>query len=541
MKKLSCYLIFTLSAFAVHIKTSAQSANTSLSNLTAPVQANEGLIPDKNNKHNLGSSVKAWRNLYLDSAVYFNNSRFLSYPGAVANTAVGFYALSLNPYAGYNTANGYAALKQNTSGNANSATGAYALFSNIGGHYNTANGYEALYSNTNGDENVATGYAALSSNQTGYNNTANGSDALTSNVSGAQNTAVGYQALLENNESFNTAIGSFALYQTTASQFNTSIGYAAGRSYNNGYNNVFVGANTDVSGAGYYNVIAIGQGTVCTGSSQVTMGNGATGSYRAYANWSNISDGRFKKNIKENVPGLAFINKLQPITYTLDATGIDNFLHADQPQDKQISGQAKALMSKALAEKEKVTYTGFIAQDVEKAAKSLSYDFSGVDAAKNSKDVYSLRYAEFVVPLVKAVQELSKQNDSLKQANNDLETKYENQQKEIDAIKLMIGAGNNSSTPGNVQAAIISSASLQQNIPNPFTNSTTISYSIPQKYSSAKIVVTDKNGAALKQFSLSSGNGSVTINASTLSSGAYQYALYADGKMIDSKQMLLTK
>ena len=53
---------------------------------------------------------------------------------------------------------------------------------------------------------------------------------------------------------------------------------------------------------------------------------------------------------------------------------------------------------------------------MEKAAKSLNYDFSGVDAAKNDKDLYGLRYAEFVVPLVKGVQELSKENDSLNQS-----------------------------------------------------------------------------------------------------------------------------
>ena len=42
---------------------------------------------------------------------------------------------------------------------------------------------------------------------------------------------------------------------------------------------------------------------------------------------------------------------------------------------------------------------------MEEAAKSVGYDFSGVDAPKNDKDFYGLRYAEFVVPLVKAVQE----------------------------------------------------------------------------------------------------------------------------------------
>jgi len=35
----------------------------------------------------------------------------------------------------------------------------------------------------------------------------------------------------------------------------------------------------------------------------------------------------------------------------------------------------------------------------------FGFDFSGVDASKNENDFYALRYAEFVVPLVKAVQE----------------------------------------------------------------------------------------------------------------------------------------
>ena len=53
---------------------------------------------------------------------------------------------------------------------------------------------------------------------------------------------------------------------------------------------------------------------------------------------------------------------------------------------------------------EKIKKTGFIAQEVEKAAKDINYDFSGVVAPKSETDLYSLRYDEFVVPLVKAVQ-----------------------------------------------------------------------------------------------------------------------------------------
>ena len=81
-------------------------------------------------------------------------------------------------------------------------------------------------------------------------------------------------------------------------------------------------------------------------------------------------------------------------------------------------------------EKSKIIQTGFIAQEVEAAAKALDFEFSGIDLPKNENDHYSLRYAEFVVPLVKAVQELSKENEALK---NKLAS-YESRLAEIESM-----------------------------------------------------------------------------------------------------------
>jgi hypothetical protein len=538
MKPLNYYLLCIL-ALAFSAKGFAQ-ANTSLSNLVS-TKINVSLLPDKNQARNLGSGAKAWKNLYLDSAVYLGNSRFLAaYSGTgTSNTAVGENTLIANTTGSYNSAIGYSTLANNKTGDYNTASGYQALMDNAG-WYNTAQGAFALTHDTSGYQNTAIGVSTLYNNTTGINNTATGMDALAGNTTGSNNTATGAGALYSNNGSYNTAVGIDALNNTTASEYNTAVGYNAGTTYDNGYNNVFVGANVDVNGTGYFNDIAIGQGTVCTQVSQVTIGNGATTSYIAYANWSNISDGRFKKNIKQNVPGLAFINKLQPITYTLDATGIDNFLHSGQAQDNQLNGQAKTLMNKALAEKEKTIYTGFIAQDVEKAAKSLNYDFSGVDAAKNDKDLYGLRYSEFVVPLVKAVQELSKMNDVKDSAIQQQNLKIDDLQKQLDDLKNIINHSGVSSQTSvdNSQSFNISSASLSQNIPNPFDHSTTINYTLPQTYSSAKIIVTDNSGKTLKELSINAkGKGSLNIDASTLSSRAYQYSLIVDGRLIDTKQM----
>jgi hypothetical protein len=390
------------------------------------------------------------------------------------NTAYGWSALFSNTFASNNTATGFAALKSNTSGYSNTAIGSYALINNSTGLGNTATGSQALTSNITGDLNTAVGTNALVFNSTGSYNTAVGNSALGNNTTGISNTAVGNNALyrsttgiyntstgmysLFNNDAGNyntadgfqalnsniagegnTATGYDALYATTNSFYNTAVGFRAGNFYDNGYNNVFLGANVDVNGAGYYNVIAIGQGTISTGSSQVTIGNGATGSYRAYANWSNISDGRFKKNVEENVPGLDFITQLRPVTYNLNATGLDAFLHKNDKNTPRVNDKkttasgdaARAAYNKALKEKETSVYTGFVAQEVETTAKKLGFNFSGVDAPNNENDVYGLRYAEFVVPLVKAMQEQQQQIEELKKVNKDL-------QKQIDEIKVVI-------------------------------------------------------------------------------------------------------
>ncbi len=387
------------------------------------------------------------------------------------------------------------------------------------GNYNTANGSLSLYSNTTGYESTANGSYSLYANTTGYENTAYGDFSLMRNTTG-------------NN---NTAAGEYALFTTTASNNNTAIGFQAGFVYNNGYNNVFLGANTDVNGNGYYNDIVIGQGTTGTTSNQVTMGNSSTNSYRAYANWSNISDSRVKQNIKQNVPGLAFINKLQPITYNLNLDAIDKIIQP--PVQKDEKGNVMQPTQQELSSrkaKEQITYTGFIAQDVEVAAKSLNYDFSGVDAAKNSKDLYGLRYAEFVVPLVKAVQELSNANDAKDATINTQQQQINDLEARLSKLEALM----------NVQptSVAISSASIEQNIPNPFKGTTTISYTLPQTYNSAQIIIRDNSGHTLKAMNVSgNGKGTLNVDASTLSSGAYSYSLLVDGKLISTKQMVLAK
>jgi len=159
--------------------------------------------------------------------------------------------------------------------------------------------------------------------------------------------------------------------------------------------------------------MAIGNSATVNASNKVVIGNSSVTSIGGYANWSNFSDGRFKRNIKEDVPGLAFITKLRPVTYTLDVDAINEFNSKDLPADKKLHTLNP--------EKKNEIFTGFMAQEVEQVANSLGYNFSGIDKPTNaSKQTYALRYSDFVVPLVKAVQEQQKQIDELKKIVDNL-------------------------------------------------------------------------------------------------------------------------
>ena len=94
----------------------------------------------------------------------------------------------------------------------------------------------------------------------------------------------------------------------------------------------------------------------------------------------------------------------------------------------------------------------------------------------------------------------------------------------------------------NELEASLGTAKLYQNAPNPWSSETVIRYSLPQTVSSACIYIYDMQGTQLKSIPAQGrGESQVTLTAHDLKAGMYLYALVADGKLIDSKQMILTK
>lgn len=470
-----------------------------------------------------------------DSALYNDGVGATQSYHAARNTAVGSKALYSTTIGYANTATGYQCMYANVTGSYNTSSGLYALYSNTGGFNNTAAGTVSLYSNSTGNNNTAIGNGALYSNTTGHSNVAIGTNALFTNTFLSNLVAVGDSALLNLSSYWCTAVGSKAGMNNTTGSKNTYLGYQAGITVTTGTSNTIIGATADVSSGTLTNATAIGSAAIVNASNKVRIGNGSVTSIGGAVGWTNFSDERIKKDVRQNVPGLKFINLLKPVTYHFDIDKEEDII-ANRSDD----WDGKYDIAK-------IQFTGFLAQEVEAAANQIGFDFSGIDAPKNQKDLYGLRYAEFVVPLVKAVQELSKLNDVKDAVIDELKEKDVLLQQEIDELKAMIIEGKSSSISSELSVPAspvggISGASLQQNIPNPFNHTTTINYALPRQYSSAKIVVTDKTGKILKEVNLSgSGRGSLTLDASILSSGAYNYSLYVDGRLIDAKVMILAK
>jgi trimeric autotransporter adhesin len=451
------------------------------------------------------------------------------------NTATGAFSLYSNTSGFTNTAFGNSALNKNTTGNANTATGNEALFSNTTGSGNTVSGNQALRSNTTGFDNTATGFRALYANTTGTQNTAYGSHvlrfnttgtkntasglmALYNNTTGSENTATGYKALTSNTSGyFNTASGNGALLVNTTGHENTAFGSNALYQNTTGSYNTAVGWSAGTGIGSFNNTTALGFGATTTASNQVRIGNTAVTSIGGQVGWTTLSDGRFKRNIQEDVPGLSFIIKLRAVIYTLDIDALDNA--------SSITELPSAQQAVAKVESAKEKHTGFIAQEVEETAKKLNYEFSGIDKPENDRDLYGLRYAEFVVPLVKGMQEQQQQIEELQQ-----------QVAELKAMVTRLANGPRVNTNNFI------SAYLEQNTPNPVNGNTTIRYHVPENITAAQLHITNVQGQVLKTITISyRGAGEINLNTQTLASGTYNYTLYVDGEQADTKRLIIVK
>jgi hypothetical protein len=200
----------------------------------------------------------------------------------------------------------------------------------------------------------------------------------------------------------NVGLGQFALAGLSTGFNNCAIGASAAANLSTGDNNTCVGYNAlkyKIDGSDnttYSNCSGLGADTKVSGSNQVQLGNAATTVY-AYGAVQNRSDIRDKTCVRDTVLGLDFICALRPVDFKWDYRENHSQRAKDRPpQNKRY-------------------HHGFIAQEVEKTIADLKIDFGGYqDHLKSGgEDVKSLGYTEFIAPMIKAIQELSRKIDRL--------------------------------------------------------------------------------------------------------------------------------
>ncbi len=365
------------------------------------------------------------------------------------NIAIGAGALFNDETAGHNLAVGYHAMYNNSYAQANIAIGVRAMLGltytnheNAWDTYNIAVGVASMYyvnpydDVDQGVSNVAIGDSSMFGFSTAIRhdataNTVLGYKAMYSVHYADSNSAAGYEALYSiTTGEQNVALGYHALYNITEGEGNTSAGWSAGSIINGtttGDYNTSLGYSSTPENETRTNTVNIrgyGYGDVhIDGDNQAAFGDWDMSSIGGQVSWTTISDKRVKKNFNENVPGLDFIKKLNPVTYQFKKGKI-------YVNDKPVFRKNR-----------EIVHTGLLAQDVEKAAQSMNFDFDGIDKPENPENRWGLRYALFTVPLIKAVQEnqqvIEETQQSIESAEKSVE-KLDRLEQELEEIKRLI-------------------------------------------------------------------------------------------------------
>lgn len=243
-----------------------------------------------------------------------------------------------------------------------------------------------------------------------------------------------------------------------------------------------------------------------------------------------LSDAQVKTNVN-TFNALATVKTLSPVKY--------NFTNANVPQ---------------LNFKPNTDY-GFIAQQLETVYPELvdtiridaTYDSLGV-VVNPSKVLKTVNYKAMSALLVRSIQEQQLTIDSLRNVQSKQDSINQTVQQQLAALASQINAccSNTSSRNANsninqldVELSDKDAIVLNQNVPNPFAEQTTITYNVPASVEKAQLIFFNANGQVIQTVDIKTrGKGKVNVFASDLSSGLYHYTLVADGKVVDSKKMV---
>ncbi len=243
-----------------------------------------------------------------------------------------------------------------------------------------------------------------------------------------------------------------------------------------------------------------------------------------YAGWFNgnviktgsdnfTSDRKLKTDIKPLDNSLEKIKLLNPCSYIFKKD--EEFKNLNLPQGKQM---------------------GLIAQELAEVFPELVNENPANKRENNKGELVeytpsfkSVQYVSLIPVLISGIKEQQQLIENQNKKIADLEEK----------INVLSENKTNNATSINQLNSAADGFSLDQNIPNPFSQETVINYILPQQIKNASLIVYDLSGKQLTSFPLELNAKSITITSDKLSAGIYIYSVMADGKIMDSKRMVV--
>jgi hypothetical protein len=425
--------------------------------------------------------------------VYIGNSAGESSYASNYNTIIGNSACSGRPFGEYNSIMGH------TSG-----------INNMGA-YNTFLGARVAFNNS-GDDNVMIGFEAGHLNQKGWSNAFLGRESGFNNETG----------------SFNAFHGTKSGYKNLSGNLNTFFGFNAGYNNETGNKNTYLGSSAGGS-KDLQNATAIGAMALVTASNSVVLGNNAnvgigvsapiyqlqlsqnSAAKPGNSTWNVFSDARLKKDVSDYTDGLQLLRQIKPVWFKYNGqAGIQ-------------TGDEK--------------FVGIIAQDIQKIAPYMIGSVVYQDSSGNKSEYLDFNSNAITYMLINSVKEQQ-------QMMEEKDAKIGSLIDRLDKIEKLVASLTDKPLNTGLAARddVRNQPSMEQNVPNGFSQSTVIKYFIPRDVQHAVIDIYNSAGKKLESHIISErGAGELKVSADKLTNGVLIYKLSIDGKDAEAKKMVVNK
>lgn len=243
------------------------------------------------------------------------------------------------------------------------------------------------------------------------------------------------------------------------------------------------------------------------------------------------SDARLKEDVQplsENASNrgaevLDVLESLTPVSFRYKKMEEETKLAIDEEgEDLETDELPNPVMEKE--------HFGLIAQELQEVYPNLVYE--------KDNGYLAVNYVELIPVLMQAIKELNAKVESLEADRSNLCSLL--QEGGVRSGSYETATLGDDSLP--FREGLEAGSSMDQNVPNPFTEKTDIAIYLPESVREATLYIYDLSGKQLEQQPVEGrGETVMTIHADKMDAGMYVYSLIADKKVVTTRKMIVVK